>query len=284
MFESFTSDARRSLMAAQDAARHRRHNFLGTEHLLLGVVAEDSRAEGSRTRPIVTAVGAAADAIVAATDQAIAALGVATVPDDQEVAQQVPFTPRAKRILELALAEALDQHVRFIGREHLLLAIAREGEGVGGQVLAKLGLTAGAIRDVVVTRARHGAFDINFTRGGQEAFALAWETADSENAELGSHHLLKALLAGDSVAARALAALNITEDALDDAIANTPTEGTWDETRRLRGLEFRPEREGIEIWVSDALFPPQINRREVHDKLQADITEAINNLAREATT
>ena len=140
MFERFTQSARRVIVLAQEEAALLDHNYIGTEHLLLGLVAEG---EG---------VGA----------QALGALGIPLPSARTEVevmvgrgktmpAGQIPFTPRAKKVLELSLLEARELGDQHIGTEHLLLGLVREGEGVAVQVLRTLGVDAEAVRRTVIT-------------------------------------------------------------------------------------------------------------------------------------
>jgi ATP-dependent Clp protease ATP-binding subunit ClpA len=128
MFERFTERGRRVLVLAQEEARLLKHSFIGTEHVLLGLMAE-------RT-------GIAA--------QALAALGVTLESARQTVQETIglagtapsgspPFTPRAKKVLELSLREAMHLNHDYIGTEHMLLGLAREGEGVAAQVLVSMG-------------------------------------------------------------------------------------------------------------------------------------------------
>ena len=140
MFERFTQSARRVIVLAQEEAGLLDHNYIGTEHLLLGLVAEG---EG---------VGA----------QALGALGIPLPSARSEVevmvgrgktmpAGQIPFTPRAKKVLELSLLEARELGDQHIGTEHLLLGLVREGEGVAVQVLRTLGVDAEDVRRTVIT-------------------------------------------------------------------------------------------------------------------------------------
>ena len=139
VFERFTERARHVLVVAQQEARSLNHNFIGTEHILLGLVAEGE--------------GVAA--------QALAALGVRLDTVQEKVRETVgastgtptgspPFTPRAKKVLELSLREALQLGHNYIGTEHMLLGLVREGEGVGAQVLEQLGVSLDRTRQVVL--------------------------------------------------------------------------------------------------------------------------------------
>lgn len=128
MFEQFTDRARRVMVLAQEEARLLQHNFIGTEHLLLGLIHE-GEGVGAKT---LESLGITLEPVRAAVTRTIGAAGMSTTGSP-------PFTPRAKRVLELSLREALDLKHHYIGTEHLLLGILSEGEGVGAQVLVQLG-------------------------------------------------------------------------------------------------------------------------------------------------
>ena len=138
MFERFTDRARRVVVFAQDEARMLNHNYIGTEHLLLGLVHEGE--------------GVAA--------KALESLGISLERVRQQVEDiigqgtklpsgHIPFTPRAKKVMELSLREALQLTHNYIGTEHILLGIIREAEGVAAQVLQKLGADLQTVRDTV---------------------------------------------------------------------------------------------------------------------------------------
>ena len=140
MFERFTQSARRVIVLAQEEAGLLDHNYIGTEHLLLGLVAEG---EG------VGARGLGAHGIQHPSARAEGELKVGrgkTMP-----AGQIPFTPRAKKVLELSLLEARELGDQHIGTEHLLLGLLREGEGVAVQVMRTLGVNADDVRRTVIT-------------------------------------------------------------------------------------------------------------------------------------
>jgi hypothetical protein len=139
MFERFTDKARRVLVLAQEEARLLDHNFIGTEHILLGLIREEE--------------GLAAQALAAAgIGLETARAGMEGLPGPHEPAHtgSPPFTPRAKRVLEMSLREALQLGHNYIGTEHLLLGMLREGEGVGVQVLVSLGVDPAALRHHVI--------------------------------------------------------------------------------------------------------------------------------------
>jgi len=140
VFERFTQSARRVIVLAQEEAGLLDHNYIGTEHLLLGLVAEG---EGVGAR----ALGALGIPLPSARSEVEVMVGRGkTMP-----AGQIPFTPRAKKVLELSLLEARELGDQHIGTEHLLLGLVREGEGVAVQVLRTLGVDADDVRRTVIT-------------------------------------------------------------------------------------------------------------------------------------
>lgn len=128
MFERFTDRARRVVVLAQEEARTLNHNYIGTEHIILALVAEG---EGVAAKVLVDDLGLGLEAI---RERVLAIIGKGA----QAPSGHIPFTPRAKKILELALREALQLGHSYIGTEHILLGLIREGEGVGAQVLCEL--------------------------------------------------------------------------------------------------------------------------------------------------
>ena len=143
MFERFTDRARRVIVLAQEEARSLQHNYIGTEHLLLGLIREGE--------------GVAA--------KALASKGVNLQDTRKQVEEMIgkgnaspnghiPFTPHAKQVLELSLREALQLGHSYIGTEHILLGLIREGEGVGTQVLIKMDVDLGELRSTVIDMIR----------------------------------------------------------------------------------------------------------------------------------
>jgi ATP-dependent Clp protease ATP-binding subunit ClpA len=124
VFERFTEGARQVVVLAQDEARLLRHNYIGTEHILLGLLRER---EGLAARVLET-LDITLEEVRAQVERIIG-------QGDELATGQIPFTPRAKKVLELALREALSLGHNYIGSEHLLLALAREGEGVAARIL-----------------------------------------------------------------------------------------------------------------------------------------------------
>jgi ATP-dependent Clp protease ATP-binding subunit ClpC len=139
MFERFTDRARRVIVLAQQEARTLNHNYIGTEHLLLGLLAD---AGGTAARALES-LGVTLDA---AREQVREMLG-----EGQHVQQgHIPFTPRAKKVLELSLREALNLGGDHIGTEHLLLGLLAEADGVGAQIVVRLGASRRAVVDKVI--------------------------------------------------------------------------------------------------------------------------------------
>jgi ATP-dependent Clp protease ATP-binding subunit ClpC len=139
MFEKFTDRARRVMVLAQDEARALNHNYLGTEHLLLGLISEG---EGIAAKALES-LGVSFESVRMQVEEII---GTGTNPSPGPP----PFTPRAKKVIELAFREALQLGHNFIGTEHILLGLIREGEGVAAQVLQKLGADLSRVRQQVL--------------------------------------------------------------------------------------------------------------------------------------
>jgi ATP-dependent Clp protease ATP-binding subunit ClpC len=139
MFERFTDRARRVVVLSQEEARRLNHNYIGTEHVLLGLLEEG---QGVAAR-VLTSLGVSLDEARNSVEEII---GHGT----QAPSDHVPFTPRAKKVLELSLREALQLGHNYIGTEHLLLGLLREGEGVAAQVMVRLGAELGQARNAVM--------------------------------------------------------------------------------------------------------------------------------------
>jgi Clp amino terminal domain, pathogenicity island component len=139
MFERFTDRARRVVVLAQEEARHLDHNYIGTEHILLGLIHEG---EGVAARAL-TALDISLEAVRV---QVVEIVGHGS----DAPSGHIPFTPRAKKVLELSLREALALNHNYIGTEHILLGLVREGGGVAAQVLVKEGGSLTRVRQAVV--------------------------------------------------------------------------------------------------------------------------------------
>jgi ATP-dependent Clp protease ATP-binding subunit ClpC len=139
VFERFTDRARRVVVLAQEEARLLNHNYIGTEHILLGLIHEG---EGVAAKALES-LGISLEAVRSQVEEIIGQGG--TSPSGH-----IPFTPRAKKVLELSLREALQLGHNYIGTEHILLGLIREGEGVAAQVLVKLGADLSRVRQQVI--------------------------------------------------------------------------------------------------------------------------------------
>src|SRR5580704_17923367 len=138
MFERFTDRARRVVVLAQEEARMLNHNHIGTEHILLGLI----RGGDGVAAEALESLGISLDAVRQH-------VGEITGQGQQAPSGHIPFTPRAKNVLDLSLREALQLGHNYIGTEHILLGLIREGEGVAAQVLVKLGADHNRVRQQV---------------------------------------------------------------------------------------------------------------------------------------
>jgi ATP-dependent Clp protease ATP-binding subunit ClpC len=251
MFERFTNRARHAVVLAQEEARRLQHNYIGTEHILLGLLGEP---EGVACR-VLDRFGMS---LAGAREEVRAIIG----PGVGAPSGHIPFTPRAKKTLELALREALQLNHNYIGTEHILLGMIREGEGVAAQVLRKHSADLMPIRMAVLDlvpagpaetsgRGRRWLRPRSFMGPGpapepddtaELRTTPAADTSLSEAARLaggqpvGSHHLLLAALADpDTAAARALAALGVDLDQARQALRDTDVTGTSDEQPQEAG-------------------------------------------------
>jgi ATP-dependent Clp protease ATP-binding subunit ClpA len=243
MFERFTNRARHVVVLAQEEARRLQHNYIGTEHILLGLLGEP----GGLAFRALEGFGMSLDG---SREEVKAAVGMGS----GKHSGHIPFTPRAKKTLELALREALKLHHDYIGTEHILLGVIREGDGVGARILkehADLGEIRVAVLELLSTTPaeatrlrrwlrRSSAADSDETIESGEQPELrttpAADTSLSEAARLaggrpvGSHHLLLAALGDpDTAAARALAALGVDLDQAREALRAADVTGTSDE-------------------------------------------------------
>ena len=139
MFERFTDRARRVVVLAQEEARMLNHNYIGTEHILLGLIHEGEGVAAKALESLNISLEAVRQQVEEIIGQGQAA-----------PTGHIPFTPRAKKVLELSLREALQLGHNYIGTEHILLGLIREGEGVAAQVLQKLGANLNRVRQTVI--------------------------------------------------------------------------------------------------------------------------------------
>src|SRR5437763_1036709 len=139
MFERFTERARQVVVLAQEEARELKHNYIGTEHILLGLLREE---EGLAARVLAE--------LDVTLERVRDEVGKIVGQGDEVTSGQIPFTPRAKKMLELSLREALSLGHNYIGTEHVLLGLVRENEGVAARILLDVGADAEKVRDTVV--------------------------------------------------------------------------------------------------------------------------------------
>lgn len=170
MFERFTDRARRVIVLAQQEARSLQHNYIGTEHLLLGLIREGDG---------VAAKALAAEGVTLnkAREQVVAMIGKGSASPEGHI----PFTPHARQVLELSLREALQLGHSYIGTEHILLGLIREGEGVGSQVLVKMGVDLGQLRTTVIDMIRGNNEDQSQSNKDRLANAGGVENKTPEN-------------------------------------------------------------------------------------------------------
>ncbi|AEM85719.1 Clp protease N-terminal domain-containing protein [Streptomyces violaceusniger] len=246
-FERFTVEARKVVVTAQEEARLLKHHYIGTEHILLGLLdAPDSTAA-----KVLHRLG---------YDKETARADIAAVvkPGAQELSGHIPFAPRAKKTLDLAVREAQQLHHTYIGTEHILLALVSEGEGVGAKALAERISPISKIRAAVLASAE----------GSPDAAAGPWPagtpaTEDTVSAAgalaggapVGSHHLLEAMLrAENSMAARVLRELGVDPDAVAAKIDELDPETTTDanpEEAAARRMEIRLVDEEVHLILRD---------------------------------
>ncbi|ADD45929.1 ATP-dependent Clp protease ATP-binding subunit [Stackebrandtia nassauensis] len=168
MFERFTDRARRVVVLAQEEARMLNHNYIGTEHILLGLIHEG---EGVAAKALES-LGISLEGVRQQVEEIIG-------QGQQAPSGHIPFTPRAKKVLELSLREALQLGHNYIGTEHILLGLIREGEGVAAQVLIKLGADLNRVRQQVLQL-------LSGYQGKEPAGATAGGSASGEQSQSSS--------------------------------------------------------------------------------------------------
>jgi ATP-dependent Clp protease ATP-binding subunit ClpC len=166
MFERFTDRARRVVVLAQEEARMLNHNYIGTEHILLGLIHEG---EGVAAKALES-LGISLEAVRSQVEEIIG-------QGQQAPSGHIPFTPRAKKVLELSLREALQLGHNYIGTEHILLGLIREGEGVAAQVLVKLGADLNRVRQQVIQL-------LSGYQGGKETVSAGGPQAEAPSTSL----------------------------------------------------------------------------------------------------
>jgi ATP-dependent Clp protease ATP-binding subunit ClpC len=241
MFERFTKLARHTIVLAQEEARQLNHNYIGTEHILLGLLGEQEGLAFRVLQGFGMSLEGGRQEVTAIVSRGKAA-----------PSGHIPFTPRAKKTLELALREALQLHHNYIGTEHILLGLIREGDGVAAQILRNHGdlvLIRSAVLDALPVTAAETGRGRRWARRrgtseaeGQEAVLAVLSASPAADLTLsaaarlagtqpvGSHHLLLAALADpDAAASRALASLGVDLDQAKAALQAVDVTGTTDE-------------------------------------------------------
>jgi ATP-dependent Clp protease ATP-binding subunit ClpC len=260
MFERFSGKARHVVVLSQEEARRLSHNYIGTEHILLGLLGEPESVAGT----VLDSFGFTRDGVRAEVEEQIGR-------GKSQPSGHIPFTPRAKKTLELSLREALQLKHNYIGTEHILLGLIREGEGVAAQIMREhVDLTE--LRDAVVSAVPPGS-DSGDLGESEESNVLRWlrtrlsrrvtsvpfrpdvagaergtrgtpavEAALQQAARLagplpvGSHHLLLAALDDSkSAASSALVSLGVDMDELRTRLRSAKVTGTTDEQPEQAG-------------------------------------------------
>jgi len=275
MFERFTGRARHVVVLAQEEARLLSHNYIGTEHVLLGLLGEPESVGGT----VLSSFGMTRDGVRVEVEEAVGR-------GKKAPTGHIPFTPRAKKTLELSLREALAIKHNYIGTEHILLGLIREGEGVAAQIMRKhadladiraavltaVAATSEAGEETEETNAvlrwlrqrlsgrQSSAAAVPFSPEAQAAAlaahgtpaveaALRQATALAGQAPVGSHHLLLAALADtNSAASWALASLGVNIDELRAKLRSAQVTGTSDEEPEQAG------RRQMTIQVTDEML------------------------------
>jgi ATP-dependent Clp protease ATP-binding subunit ClpC len=237
MFERFTDNARAVVVTAQTEARTLNHDYIGTEHILLGLYASPAGIAWQA----LDQLGITAD-MVRLDVLTMVGTGKGTTPSGH-----VPFSPRAKKVLELALREALSLSHNYIGTEHILLALNREANGIAAKILNKHVDDPQAVpRTVKALIDAHPGTGSTAQRPARTTAADEVVTAAEAlagGAPMGSHHLLEALIRAEgSMAATVLSRLGVSPDAVADTVdeldADTTTDATPQETA-ARQMEIR---------------------------------------------
>src|SRR5437764_3402006 len=251
MFERFTPKARQVVVAAQEEARGLQHDYIGTEHLLLGLLSVPEGVGASALRELAISSG-----MVRADVESMVGRGQTT-----ESSGHIAFTPRAKKVLELALREALRLSHNYIGTEHILLALVREGDGVAARIIADHVDDMRSVRAAVLAMISSKMEDEPAAGRRQKTTTAAEEVVTTAEAlaggaPIGSHHLLEALARAEgSMAARALQALGVDVDELAAKIDELDPEGTTDATpaeSAARKMELRLDGDEVHLIFRDA--------------------------------
>jgi ATP-dependent Clp protease ATP-binding subunit ClpA len=263
MFEQFTNRARRVIVLAQEEARGLQHNYIGTEHILLGLLRESDglAAQALSTRAV---------SLDSARRDVISRVG----RGDKHPEGRIPFTPRAKKSLEHALREAVGLQHNYIGTEHILLGLLSVPDGVAGEILAAAAgdlsnvrtaildlMPPGTMREPNLRRLATGAGGPGTTGAQDLRITPAADTSITEAARLagthpiGSHHLLLAALNDPvSAATRALSALDIDLDQIRGALQRVDVADTSDEAPEDTGrrhMRLRATEDELTLEITD---------------------------------
>jgi ATP-dependent Clp protease ATP-binding subunit ClpC len=227
MFERFTDRARRVVVLAQEEARLLNHNHIGTEHILLGLVHED---EGVAAQ-VLESLNIRLDAVRREVEELVDRGG-------SPPSEHIPFTPGAKKVLELSLREAIERGHNYLGTEHILLGLLREGEGVACQVLVKLGANLPSVRarvlQLVAESPGEGTGGWVFRPSSEltavldEAHRVAEASGESEVMPI--HLFLAAVENPDGAAGRMLRSVGVDPGELRRQLRGESDEGPRDES------------------------------------------------------
>jgi Clp amino terminal domain, pathogenicity island component len=296
VFERFTDRARRVLVLAQEEARLLDHNFIGTEHILLGLIHED---EGVAAKALAD-LGVSLDAVRQKVAEVVGPGSSMGVPGSP------PFTPRAKKVLELSLREALQLGHNYIGTEHLLLGLVREGDGVAAQVLVSLGADLSRVRQQVIqVLSGHPGGHLPAVRGERvertdvpfgAAALVAWDDASAvllAGVDLADAHTTRVEVDGvvyETCTYRpgplpeisvSVAAAAVTREAFDDFTARIS------DAEHIDGLgdaaTYSTARNSLRVLAGSTLFVVQL-RHHPHPRVaaMAAAQRALANIARES--
>ena len=250
MFERFTKRARHAVVLAQEEARRLGHDYIGPEHVLLGLLGVPDGVAARALQHIGVSLTATRTGI-----ESLVARGSASVTG------HIPFTAASKKVLELSLREALQLGHNYIGTEHVLLGLVRSGDGPAAQVLEDQAGSLTAVREAVlaeISRTGTGETGSSSRSGRTPAAEAVISTAQAlaGGAPVGSHHLLEAMvLLEGSLAGNTLAALGVDADALAAKIDELGIDGTTDvtpEDAAARQMEIHVDDSEVRIVLRDA--------------------------------
>jgi hypothetical protein len=289
MFEKFTERARQVVVLAQEEARALKHNYIGTEHILLGLLGEQ---EGVAARVLES---------LDLTVERVRAQVIRIVSAGEEVTSgQIPFTPRAKKVLELALREALSLGHNDIGTEHILLGLTRENEGVAARILLDFDADSEKIRDEVIrtlsgpgSRLRGGSVSASVSgsgsgSGGAGAAGAPWldglaeilvPLAQEIRGKLGREPdagdlLLALACAPDTIPGEALSELGVDLDALWGTIERARVQVTRAELQaRQAQVRHDQETRRVRRAKQDAIFSQEFERAVVLRDQERELLE-----------